>query len=80
MTLHCLAEQCLAYDWYKDGVRLKTVSPDGRLVLSHVTCADAGVYHCEVVNDGGKEVSSKAMLTVGMSWPHPHHTLHLPCL
>lgn len=64
VTFICIAEQGVIYDWYKDGEHLKNCSI-GRLELNPVTLSDAGVYHCDVCNDGGKETSSKATLSFG---------------
>lgn len=65
VTFLCEAEQCVTYDWYKDGQLYRENCEDGELVLNNVGVADEGEYHCVVLNDGGKETSSKARLTLG---------------
>lgn len=64
-TLLCKAEQSLTYDWYRNGKLYRRNCPNGELVLSKVGVSDAGEYYCVVLNDGGKEISSKATLTFG---------------
>lgn len=64
--LTCKAEQGVLYDWYKDGKPYSKGSSSGQLVLSAVTLAHVGLYHCVVVNDGGSETSNKARVILGM--------------
>ena len=64
VTFQCRAEESVTYDWYKDGKLLPKSCTDGELVLRNVSMADEGVYHCVVVNDGGRERSSKVTLSV----------------
>ena len=67
VELTCEAERAAVYDWYKNGVYLKSTGAIGKLVFEKANCSNSGMYHCVAIGgNGGRASSQSAKLTVGM--------------
>ena len=55
----------LVYAWFQNGRQIGREATVGKLDLGEVMPSQAGQYHCEVINEGGKVDSARVEVDIG---------------